>query len=165
MKKALKTILIFGGVALLGYGFYYYYHEQSALLAGVKITPQSVVLVGDITSTNVSMQINIAVSNPSNIAVTVNTIFVNIFVNGILLGTAQTAAPFVIPSMNSDGSAGVNIGQLQLVIDPSKLLNVSSALSIISLKGVNVVVNGFANVTAFPAHLQIPVNFTQALTL
>ncbi len=165
MGKIIKTIVILGGIALLGYGFYYYYVQQSALLSQITIAPQSVVITGDVTSTNVPMQVNLLITNPSNISAQVQMIFVNIYANGILLGTATTAQPFVIPAVNSDGSPGVNVGQLNLIIDPSKLVNISSIISIISLKGVNVVVNGYATVAAPPAHLQIPINFTQEISV
>lgn len=162
--KTLKTILILSGIGLIGYAIYYYFVQQSSLLKQLTISPQSVVLVGDITKSSVPLEVNLAITNPSNIPITVDSIVINIYANGILLGTAMSPSSFIIPSMNLDGSPGVNVGTLKVDINPSRLLNVGSIISIATLKGVNVVVNGYANISATPAHLQIPINFTQSLT-
>jgi hypothetical protein len=94
-KKAVATVGIIGGLALIGFSIYYYIKRQTDLIknftyviTGINFTTFNLSLIkGDIT---------IAFTNTSDIEVLVNEFYVDFFFNDEYVGYLEDKTPFVI---------------------------------------------------------------------
>lgn len=100
--KNLRPILIFSGIAVIGYSLYRYYQRQVTFLKD--ITYQVVGLrIRSVTASKVSMDITTRIYNASNVEATVKEMYLDFFINGVKVGNVNEVKDiFILPSQTSD---------------------------------------------------------------
>lgn len=100
--KNLRPILIFSGIAVIGYSLYRYYQRQVTFLKD--ITYQVVGLrIRSVTASKVSMDITTRIYNASNVEATVKEMYLDFFINGVKVGNVNEVKDILIlPSQTTD---------------------------------------------------------------
>lgn len=100
----LRPVLIFSGVAIIGYALYKYYQKQIGFLKDV--TYDIIGLrVKKVSLTEVSLDITTRVYNASNVEATVKEMYLDVFVNGIRVGNINEIKDIlVLPQRSTDVS-------------------------------------------------------------
>jgi len=86
--KAVKPILLISGIGIIAYAIYNYYQKQFKLLADVKTTLVGLKIVS-VSKTAVVLDITSRITNISNVEATVKQMYLDCFLNGVLIGNVN----------------------------------------------------------------------------
>ena len=160
----LKTGLIVAGVGLIGYAGYSYFIVQSDLLknSNYSITDIS---FSDFTLTTVTLNIGVKFDNNSNINVTIQDMYLDIYINdtnvGYVLQSIQTP---ILPKSSAIIPLTANIN----ITDAFN--NVSTQLGgLLGIKGTNKEMNiktvGHVSIVSGFVSTTVPISFTKNMVL
>ena len=86
--KAVKPILLISGIGIIAYAIYNYYKKQFKLLADVQTTLVGLKIVS-VSKTAVVLDITSRITNISNVEATVKQMYLDCFLNGVLIGNVN----------------------------------------------------------------------------
>lgn len=100
--KSLRPILIFSGIAIIGYSLYRYYLKQIDFLKDITYQVIGLKLIS-ISQNQVSMDITTRIFNASNVEATVNEMYLDFLINGVKVGSVnETKNILILPSKTTD---------------------------------------------------------------
>ena len=88
MMKAVKPILLISGIGVIAYAIYNYYQKQFKLLADVQTTLVGLKIVS-VSKTAVVLDITSRITNISNVEAIVKQMYLDCFLNGVLIGNVN----------------------------------------------------------------------------
>ena len=154
-KNTFSNIALFGGIGLFVYGLYTYFSQQAKLLAdfSYNIVGGS---VNQISTDNLSINLDINFVNKSSIEVVVQSFDLNFYMNGIACGNLVPVQPFVIAANNS------SVLPITVNINPSVISdNILSILADSSqLNNLLFVVQGTATIRSSFIIAKLPINYS-----
>ena len=153
-KNTVSNIAFFSGLTLLVYGLYAYFSQQAKLLKNFSYN-----IIGgsinNISTDNLSVNLNINFVNKSAIEVSVLSFNLNFYMNGIACGTLLPVQPFVIAA-NSSSTIPITVN-----IDPSvisgNIIDIVTASS--NLNNLLFVVQGTATIRSSFIVAKLPINY------
>jgi LEA14-like dessication related protein len=93
--KNLKAILVFSGLGIIGYSLYRYYNKQITFLKDITYQVVGVKIV-KIATDNISLDITNRIYNASNVEATVTEMYLDFYLNNVLIGNVNEAKDLVI---------------------------------------------------------------------
>lgn len=153
-----KVLLIVGGVSVLGYGLYKYFKTQADLLSafdykiiGINIKKFSL--------TNIAMDLKIRFISKSKIEAKVNTIYLDLFLEGKNVGYIRETNPFIIPA---NGSSDIS---LYISVNPQFVLKnfTDILLGISKNKDIKFATKGFASIKSGFIGATVPIDYETSL--
>ena len=93
--KNLKAILVFSGLGIIGYSLYRYYNKQITFLKDITYQVVGVKIV-KIATDNISLDITNRIYNASNVEATVTEMYLDFYLNNVLIGNVNEAKHLVI---------------------------------------------------------------------
>jgi LEA14-like dessication related protein len=93
--KNLKAILVFSGLGIIGYSLYRYYNKQITFLKDITYQIVGVKIV-KIATDNISLDITNRIYNASNVEATVTEMYLDFYLNNVLIGNVNEAKDLVI---------------------------------------------------------------------
>lgn len=141
MGKTIRALLIAAGIGGIGYGLYRFYDAQVKFLKNIQYNIEFIKVL-QLSAELVSLEITLRVYNYSNIEATVKELYLDFFVNDVLVGNIQEAKDMLIlPGKYTDVSFTFNFNPQKAF---KNILNIISIAT--SLKDVKFVATGFVKI-------------------
>ncbi len=155
--------ILFGLVGIAGVAVYYYEHQISILqdLTYQVIAFNLTNISGDLATINLTVRI----MSSSTLDATVKGLYIDLYVNGIKLGSITSSKHFVIPARSTTGIPGYSDVPLQLNFSPKLLLGnvLGLVVGITNTQDFTIDLIGYVQIKE--AFLNISVPFTYSTTL
>ena len=160
----LRPALIVTGVGLLGYAIYNYFTVQTDLLKNSNYNITDITF-SDFTLTTVTLNIGVKFDNNSNINVTIEDMYLDIYMNdknvGYILQNIQTP---ILPKNSATIPLTANVNISSAVGDATNILG-----GLLGIKGgtkdITVIAKGHVSVTSGFVSSTVPVSFTKQMRL
>jgi hypothetical protein len=149
-----KTLLILGGLSVLGFGVYRYFKMQTELLKdftwdfkGFKIKKFSF--------TEIAVEVSIVFRSKANIEAKITSLYLDGLLDGKNVGYVSQTDTFIIPAK---GSATI---PLFISLNPKSVINniIELSLGVAKNKDVKLTLNGFAKVESGFLKTTLPIKF------
>jgi hypothetical protein len=149
-----KTLLLLGGLSVLGLGIYAYFKKQTELLKdftwdfkGFKIKKFSF--------TEIAIELQIVFRSKANIEAKITSLYLDGLLDGKNVGYISQADTFIIPA---NGSATI---PLVISLNPKSVINniIELSLGATKNKDVKLTLNGFAKVESGFLKTTLPIKF------
>ena len=153
-----KSVLVLGGVGLLGGLLYWYFKRQANLLQ-----QYSVDIVGvkfnTISTNNVNMVISVKLTNVADIEAKVNKMYMDVAIEGKNAGYVINEKPFSIPAK------GYNYIVLNIAFNPKLILTniLGITLGVAQNKDIKIDLNGYANISSGFLSTTLPIKYSTTL--
>jgi LEA14-like dessication related protein len=153
-----KSVLVLGGVGLLGGLLYWYFKRQANLLQ-----QYSVDIVGvkfnTISTNNVNMVISVKLTNVADIEAKVNKMYMDVAIEGKNAGYVINEKPFSIPAK------GYNYIDLNIAFNPKLILTniLGITLGVAQNKDIKIDLNGYANISSGFLSTTLPIKYSTTL--
>lgn len=164
-NKRVKVILYLLGIAILGYSFAHYIQMQKSLLEQITYSPVGI-SASNVSTNNVTIRLDLQIINPSDISATLESMVLNIYFQGKLIGTSVLDRETVIPAAIG-GVPSANIVPITTTIDPSQIWKdgIGTLTSIFLTKNVNLLVNGSMMLRSSFIKKEVAVNYYQTINV
>jgi LEA14-like dessication related protein len=156
--KAVKPILLISGIGVIAYAIYNYYQKQFKLLADVQTTLVGLKIVS-VSKTAVVLDITSRIMNVSNVEATVKQMYLDCFLNGVLVGNVNE-----IKDINILAGKSSDI-PFRFTFNPSLILgNVVNILTLaVQLKDMKFVAKGYVKVQSNFVTTTVPFEYQSDL--
>lgn len=155
----IRTAIILILLTAIGGGVIYYYERQVQLLQDLSYQLISFSLGSQVTGSSLQLNMTVRISSQSTLDALVSSLYVDVYVNGQLMGSVTNSAPFPIPAMGySDAPLSINVSPALIVGD---LVNLVAG----GLATQDYVINLVGYVKVKEAFLTISVPFNYSTTL
>ena len=136
----------------------YYYNMQIAMMENMTYNVLGV-NVSNLNLDQATINLDVRLTSQASIQLTVLSMNINVFLNGVLLGNVQQQQPFIVPAKGySDAQIAVNFSPSQLAGDALSLLT-----SLGNLGSLPVTFSGTAVVRNWIFTATIPISYTQSV--
>lgn len=149
--KGLKALLIASGVGIIGYALYRYYRKQIDFLKDYQYKVTGLRIV-NLTSDNASFDVNTRITNISNVEAKVTEIYLDLYVNGALVGNINEVKDILVKANgSSDFSFRISFNPKIVLKNIINIVTLSVALKdvVVNLKGYIKVKSGLLS-TSIP---------------
>jgi LEA14-like dessication related protein len=156
--KAVKPILLISGIGVIAYAIYNYYQKQFKLLNDVQTTLVGLKIVS-VSKNAVILDITSRITNISNVEATVKQMYLDCFLNGVLIGNVNEIKDISILAGKSSDIP------FRFTFNPSLILgNVFNILTLaVQLKDMKFLAKGFVKVKINFATTTIPFEYQSDL--
>jgi LEA14-like dessication related protein len=156
--KAIKSLVIFSGLGIIGYALYRYYSKQIDFLKD--ITYQVVGFkIAKVSANNVSVDITNRIYNASNVEAVVSELYLDFLLNGVRIGQVNEVKDIVIkPQQTTDVT-------YRFTFDPKLVIkNVVDLITFsVAAKDMTFVAKGYAKVKSAFLKTTIPFEYKNTL--
>jgi LEA14-like dessication related protein len=154
----LKTLILAGGLGIIGYSLYRYYKKQVDFLKNITYQIYDVKIIS-ISKTKVTLTIWAKIYNASNVDAVVKEMFLDFFINGVKVGNVTEEKDIKISPMQT------NLINFNFSFDPSILGKNIVDLVSLSLKAKDIVfnLNGYVAVESGGIKATLPFEYKNNL--
>lgn len=156
----MRKVFIGVGLLGLGYGIYQYYMTQASILENLDYKILRVKVIGA-NLQRVEIQLDLEITNDSNISVTITDYYFDVMLNGQKVGEIRNAS--INQILNNNG--GKSFFPLNIVINTSSFLKSNLVLGLVeSIKDSTITYKGYFGIKkGFIKFKNIPLNETLKL--
>lgn len=159
MNNTLKNILIFGGVGAVVYVLYTFYKKQIGILRNYDYQIIGA-KVKKISKNQLEFSTKLRFFNKSKIEVEVQKIYIDIYLEDVMVGFVVEEKPFLVAS---NGSSDVN---LNMTFNPQSLLKKLAGILFTGVlkKDLNFTMKGYANIRSGLVSTTLPISYTDKIS-
>jgi len=159
MNKTLKNILIFGGVGAVVFVLYTFYKKQLGILRNYDYQIIGA-KVKKISKNQLEFSTKLRFFNKSKIEVEVQKIYIDIYLEDVMVGFVVEEKPFLVAS---NGSSDVN---LNMTFNPQLLLKQLAGILFTGVlkKDLNFTMKGYANIRSGLVSTTLPISYTDKIS-
>jgi LEA14-like dessication related protein len=156
--KGIKGLLIVSGIGISAYALFTYYKKQVELVKNIDYKLVGL-RIGQITKDIVSLDLTAEITNSSNLSATIKSMYLEVFFNGVLVGTVTDIEDLVV---QPTGKSSISF---QLKFSPSTIAG--NVLHIITAgvgsKDVSIEYKGYVKVKSDFIAITVPYEYRTTL--
>jgi LEA14-like dessication related protein len=156
--KALKPILIFSGLGVIGFALYRYYQKQINFLKDIQYKIIGI-KIANISKDDVALDITQRVYNASNVEAVVTEVYLDIYLDGIKVGNINEIQDIVIlPTKSTDVSYRFSFNPTLILKNIVNLVTLT-----LKLKDLRINAEGYVKVHSGFIYTTIPFSYENNL--
>ena len=163
VKKLLWSVALIAGIGGIGYGIYYYFQQQAALMKQFQYKILGVTF-NQVDENAVNGILTFRFTSISSLSITINQFFLNMYVSGVNVGFIDDTTPFILPAGTTAKPSSSDI-PFNFNIDPTLVFNnvPDIASIIIGQSDVIITMIGYISFQSGIIQATIPVNCTMSM--
>lgn len=153
-----KTLLVIGGLSLLGYGLYRYLKQQAFLLSKYTWKVSRIDNV-KFNINELSMDITFLFSSTADIEAKINRLYLDIFLNDKNVGYVTETKVFIIPAR------GQSLVPIRISVNPKSVLQniIGFGLGVAKDKDIKFKFDGFADIKSGFVKTTLPIKYESTI--
>jgi hypothetical protein len=156
--KALRNIVILTGLGIIGYAIYNFYRLQIEFIKNIDYRISKIKVI-NLSLELLTIEVTVTVYNKSNIDAVIKEMYLDLFLNGVLIGNVQEKTDIEIKSLQSSSvSFRYNVIPSQIFKNITNIINLT-----LEIKDAIITANGFAKLESGIIKATIPFEYKKSV--